>query len=66
MNALIDASLAMQCLINSAEEFESEICPISMIRNYLEEVKKMRHLTEGVFPIAGLSVGWPDVKVMKF
>ena len=33
-----------------------------MLRNRLEEVKKMRHLPEGVFPIAGLSVGWPDEK----
>jgi len=60
MNAVIDASLAMQNLINSAEEFGLGICPISMVRNHLEEVKKMCHLPEGVFPIAGLSVGWPD------
>ena len=60
MNAVIDASLAMQNLINSAEEFGLGICPISMVRNHLEEVKVMCHLPEGVFPIAGLSVGWPD------
>ena len=60
MNAVIDASLAMQNLINSAEEFGLGICPISMVRNHLEVVKKMCHLPEGVFPIAGLSVGWPD------
>ena len=60
MNAVIDASLAMQNLINSAEEFGLGICPISMVRNHLEEVKEMCHLPEGVFPIAGLSVGWPD------
>ena len=60
MNAVIDASLAMQNLINSAEEFGLGICPISMVRNHLEEVKKMCHLPKGVFPIAGLSVGWPD------
>ena len=60
MNAVIDASLAMQNLINSAEEFGLGICPISMVRNHLEEVKKMCHLPEGVFPIAGLCVGWPD------
>ena len=60
MNAVIDASLAMQNLINSAEEFGLGICPISMVRNHLEEVKKMCHLPEGVFPIAVFSVGWPD------
>ena len=31
-----------------------------MVRNNLEEVKTMCFLSEGVFPIAGLSVGWPD------
>ncbi len=60
LNAVIDASLAMQNLINSAEEFGLGICPISMVRNHLEEVKKLCHLPESVFPIAGLSVGWPD------
>ena len=38
MNAVIDASLAMQNLINSAEEFGLGICPVSMVRNHLEEV----------------------------
>ena len=60
MNAVIDASLAMQNLINSAEEFGLGICPISMVRNHLEEVKTICHLPQGVFPISGLSVGWPD------
>ena len=57
MNAEIYASLAMQNLTNSAEELGLGICPISMVRNHLEEVKKMCHLPEGVFPIGGLSVG---------
>ena len=60
MNAVIDTSLAIQNLINSAEEFGLGVCPISMVRNYLEEVKKICHLPEGVFPIAGLSVNWPN------
>ena len=60
MNAVIDASLAMQNLINSAEEFGLGICPISMVRNHLEEVKTICRLPQGVFPISGLSVGWPD------
>ena len=34
MNDVIDTSLAMQNLINSAEEFGLRICPISMFRNY--------------------------------
>ena len=60
MNAVIEALLAMQNLIDSAEEFGLGIYPISMVRNHLEEVKTMCHLPKGVFPIAGPSVGWPD------
>ena len=31
-----------------------------MVRHNLEEVKTMCFLSEGIFPIAGPSVGWPD------
>ncbi len=33
-----------------------------MVRNHLEEIKLICELPKGVFPIAGLSVGWPDEK----
>ena len=62
MNAVIDSALSMQSLIIAAESWGLGICPISMVRNHLEEIKLICELPKGVFPIAGLSVGWPDEK----
>ena len=62
MNGVIDAALSMQSMINASESIGLGICPISMIRNIIEEVKNLCQLPKGVFPIAGLAVGWPDEK----
>ena len=62
MNGVIDAALSMQSMINASESIGLGICPISMIRNIIEEVKNLCKLPKGVFPIAGLAVGWPDEK----
>ncbi len=62
MNAVIDSALSMQSLIIAAETWGLGICPISMVRNHLEEIKHICELPKGVFPIAGLSVGWPAEK----
>jgi FMN reductase [NAD(P)H] len=62
MNAVIDSALSMQSLIIAAESWGLGICPISMVRNHLEEIKLICELPKGVFPIAGLSVGWPAEK----
>lgn len=60
MNAAVDAALAMQCFINAAEAAGLGCCPISMVRNELDAVAELLELPYGVFPIAGLSAGWPD------
>ena len=62
MNGVIDAALSMQSTICASESLGLGICPISMIRNIIEEVKVICKLPKGVFPIAGLSMGWPDQK----
>ena len=62
MNAVIDSALSMQSLIIAAESWGLGSCPISMVRNHLEEIKLICELPKGVFPIAGLSVGWPAEK----
>ena len=62
MNGVIDAALSMQSMINASESIGLGICPISMIRNIIEEVKILCKLPKGVFPIAGLALGWPDEK----
>ena len=62
MNGVIDAALSMQSMIISSEAMGLGVCPISMIRNIIQEVKFICNLPKGVFPIAGLAVGWPDEK----
>ena len=62
MNGVIDAALSMQSTICASESLGLGVCPISMIRNIIEEVKVICKLPKGVFPIAGLAVGWPDQK----
>ena len=60
MNGIIDAALSMQSTICASESIGLGVCPISMIRNIIEEVKVICKLPKGVFPIAGLALGWPD------
>ena len=62
MNSVIDAALSMQSTICASESLGLGVCPISMIRNIIEEVKVICKLPKGVFPIAGLALGWPDQK----
>ena len=62
MNGVIDAALSMQSTICASESLGLGVCPISMIRNIIEEVKVICKLPKGVFPIAGLAVGWPEEK----
>ena len=62
MNGVIDAALSMQSTICASESLGLGVCPISMIRNIIEEIKVICKLPKGVFPIAGLAVGWPDQK----
>lgn len=62
MNGVIDAALSMQSMICASESIGLGVCPISMIRNIIEEVKTLCKLPKGVFPIAGLAIGWPDEK----
>ena len=62
MNAVIDSALSMQSLICAAEASGLGVCPISMIRNIIDEIQNICQLPKGVFPIAGLALGWPDEK----
>ena len=62
MNGVIDAALSMQSTICASESLGLGVCPISMIRNIIEDVKVICELPKGVFPIAGLAIGWPDQK----
>ncbi len=58
-NTSIDAALAMQTFTMAAEAAGLGCCAISHIRNHMETVTEVLGLPPGVFPIAGLCVGWP-------
>jgi nitroreductase/FMN reductase [NAD(P)H] len=59
MNAAVDAALAMQMFIIAAESVGLGCCPISYVRNRIADYAAILELPDGVFPIAGLPVGWP-------
>jgi nitroreductase len=59
LNASVDAALAMQTFILAAETVGLGCCPISVIRNQMTTVALELALPHGVFPVAGLCVGYP-------
>jgi nitroreductase len=59
-NATVDAALVMQTFILAAESAGLGCCPISVIRNKINEVAGIIGLPEKVFPVAGLCVGYPE------
>jgi nitroreductase/FMN reductase [NAD(P)H] len=59
MNAAVDAGIAMMNFISAAEAAGLGTCPISAIRNAIDTVSSELALPKGVFPVAGLCVGYP-------
>jgi len=59
MNAAVDAGLVMMNFIRAAEAVGLGACPISAIRNAAAANSRELALPEGVFPVAGLCVGYP-------
>ena len=57
--ATVDVSLAMQNAALAAESLGLGICYIGAIRNRPRDVIDLLQLPELVFPVAGMSVGWP-------
>jgi FMN reductase [NAD(P)H] len=58
-NAAVDAALALQAMILAAEAAGLGCCPISVVRNHAEAVARILELPAKVFPVAGLTLGWP-------
>jgi FMN reductase [NAD(P)H] len=58
-NAAVDAALALQTCILSAETLDLGTCPISVLRNRAAEVAAILELPDKVFPVAGLCLGYP-------
>jgi nitroreductase/FMN reductase [NAD(P)H] len=60
MNAAVDAGLVMQAFITAAESVGLGCCPISVLRDEVEKLGALLQLRPGVFPVAGLCVGYPS------
>ena len=59
LNGAVDAALAMGFCIAAADATGLGTCPISYIRNHMEKVAPLLGLPKGVFPVAGLTLGFP-------
>ena len=60
MNAAVDAGLVLHGFITAAEALGLGCCPISVVRNHVEKLSELLELPAGVFPVAGLTVGYPS------
>ncbi|WP_187428902.1 FMN reductase [NAD(P)H] [Roseobacter fucihabitans] len=58
-NASLDAGIALAFFMVAAEGAGLGCCPISTIRNHLQEVAKLLHLPDHVFPVAAMGLGHP-------
>jgi FMN reductase [NAD(P)H] len=59
LNTAVDCTLAMAQFITAADAVGLGTCPISYVRSHIERVSPLLGLPSGVYPVAGLSVGWP-------
>lgn len=62
LNASVDAALAMGFCVMAAEAAGLGTCPISYVRNHLDLVARLFGLPDGVFPVAGLTLGFPAAR----
>lgn len=60
LNAALDAGLVLMNFIRAAEAVGLGCCPISVIRNHIEEVAQLLELPDFVFPVAGMTAGYPS------
>ena len=59
LNAAVDAALVMMSCIGAAEAVGLGACSVSHVRNHPHELARLLALPDGVFPVAGLCVGFP-------
>lgn len=60
LNAASDAAMHLSSFVWAAESLGLGTCPISVVRNHIEEVAELLALPAHVFPLAGMCVGWPE------
>lgn len=61
-NATVDAALALGAFVAAAELAGLGTCPISQIRDHVAKVDELLELPDWVVPVAGLALGYPEVK----
>jgi FMN reductase [NAD(P)H] len=59
LNTAVDCTLAMAQFMAAADVVGLGTCPISYVRSHIERVSPLLGLPDGVYPVAGLTVGWP-------
>ena len=59
LNTAVDCTLAMGHFMAAADAVGLGTCPISYVRSHIERVSPLLGLPSGVYPVAGLTVGWP-------
>ena len=60
--AVVDATLAMQTAALAAESMGLGMCYIGGIRNHPDAIINLLELPPLVFPVSGMTLGWPDAK----
>lgn len=60
MNAAVDAGIVLQAFITAAESVGLGCCPLSLVRDRARELAELLELPQWVFPVAGLTVGYPS------
>jgi nitroreductase/FMN reductase [NAD(P)H] len=61
-NAAVDGAIVLGTFVAAAELAGLGSCPISEIRNHAATVSELLGLPDWVFPVAGLTLGYPEAK----
>ena len=59
LNAAVDSGLVLMNFIRAAEAVGLGCCPISVVRNHIDEIAEIIELPDYVFPVAGMTAGYP-------
>ena len=59
-NAAVDGAIVLSTFVQAAGLAGLGSCPISEIRNHAAAIAEMLALPDWVFPIAGVTLGWPE------
>jgi nitroreductase len=62
MNGAVDAAIAFETFLLAAESVGLGCCGLSAVRFQIDKTSEVLGLPDGVFPVAGMAVGWPDDK----